>query len=178
MDQLHTLCQHSTATFHNSIPGFCTNHMHGHLPTQLLECGLQYWVHIPEWHQSPRPGFTASNAQPLSWELAGIHCVVLLGLSLFFLVVLLGLEYRSRLKFLRTSERLKTQRLLKSENSQKHRLIDPDVLKEQDAVERLDELDDYGLVVKNVSKAYGSTHLAVNNLSFAVGKGQCLDCWA
>ncbi|KAI1731160.1 ABC transporter domain-containing protein [Ditylenchus destructor] len=111
----------------------------------------------------------------LDWDVLGEHCVCLFALTIIYAAALLLVEYRSRFRFLRQMEKRRTQTLLKADSTseKKHRFIDSDVIKEQELVDKIQEIDDYGLVVKHLSKAYGKRHLAVNNLSFAVGKGHC-----
>ena len=115
-------------------------------------------------HQVPLPDIA-------TWELMGKHFFALFVNSLIFISILIIIEYRETIfKFLRRKERILTKRLV--EQSTYH-VLDKDVQHEQNLVNKIEDYSEYGLVVKGLAKAYSGQFLAVNNLSFAVKKGEC-----
>ncbi|KAI6182270.1 ATP-binding cassette sub-family A member 1 [Aphelenchoides bicaudatus] len=104
------------------------------------------------------------------WELMGKHIVCLFLSAIFYTLLLLIIEYRNVLfKFLRVFERKNTARLY-SQVDEKH--MDEDVKTEQDFVEKMDDFEGYGLVVKKLCKSYNKENLAVKGISFTVANGE------
>ncbi|KAH7728597.1 ABC transporterATP-binding protein [Aphelenchoides avenae] len=109
---------------------------------------------------------------PLMWDLMGKHCFCLFASGVLYWLLLLLNQYWSKIfKFLRYNERRKTRNLVQLTAVEGG--TDDDVKEEKHLVDSLSDYDDYGLVVKGLSKSYGDDQLAVNNVSFAVRKGQC-----
>ncbi|KAE9551192.1 hypothetical protein FO519_005605 [Halicephalobus sp. NKZ332] len=107
------------------------------------------------------------------WDLMGIHFFGLILDGLMFLIILILIEYKSVIfKILRKRERMLTRKLL-GKYHRDRKLLDEDVQREQNFVENLKGFEDYGLVVQGLSKAYNGEFLAVEDLSFAVEKGEC-----
>ena len=107
------------------------------------------------------------------WDLMGIHFFGLLLDGAFFLIVLFLIEYRDVFfKFIRKREQCLTRKLLEKYHRDR-KTLDEDVQREQTFVENLKNYEDYGLVVQGLSKAYSKEFLAVEDLSFAVEKGEC-----
>uniref|UniRef100_A0AC34QV07 ABC transporter domain-containing protein n=1 Tax=Panagrolaimus sp. JU765 TaxID=591449 RepID=A0AC34QV07_9BILA len=107
------------------------------------------------------------------WDLMGQHFFALIVDGLIFLIILGIIEYKHVIfKFLRRREQRTTRKLLEKYHKDR-KLLDEDVQREQTFVENIKNYDDYGLVVKGLSKGYSGEFLAVENLSFAVEKGEC-----
>jgi hypothetical protein len=87
---------------------------------------------------------------PLVWELMGKHCLCLFTSGILYWLILLLIEYRTQLlKFIWIRERFKTRKMVKDHNE---KLLDEDVRLERNLVDDITEFDDYGLVVKRLSK--------------------------
>lgn len=69
----------------------------------------------------------------------------------------------------RVFERRQTTRLYAEVNSSN---LDEDVKTEQEMVEKMDDFEDYGLVVKKLCKSYNNETLAVKGISFSVANGE------
>lgn len=114
---------------------------------------------------------------PLEWHLMGRHCFALFVEAIVFITILMIVEYRHLLcKFIRNWEKRRTEKLVQRKIRTEW---DDDVLREQEKVKdilRNDKTEEFGLVVDSLAKSYkpfkGKT-LAVNNVSFAINKGEC-----
>uniref|UniRef100_A0A7E4VBK1 ABC transporter domain-containing protein n=2 Tax=Panagrellus redivivus TaxID=6233 RepID=A0A7E4VBK1_PANRE len=107
------------------------------------------------------------------WQYMGKHLVALFIGAIAFTCILMAMEYHQiLLKFYQKRERALTSKLL-AEHELSEKQLDEDVEREQITVEEIENVDDYGLVVRHLAKAYNNEFLAVKGLSFAARKGEC-----
>ncbi|KAI6203529.1 ATP-binding cassette sub-family A member 1 [Aphelenchoides besseyi] len=121
-----------------------------------------------------RPDLAHELPIPLmsEWELMGKHISCLCFSAIFYLTVLMIIEYRDVLfKFMRVFEKKKTIQLY--EEQVNSGMLDEDVKTEQRMVEEMDEYDGYGVVVKKLCKTYNKQDLAVKGITFSVANGEC-----
>ncbi|KAK0426602.1 hypothetical protein QR680_009797 [Steinernema hermaphroditum] len=110
---------------------------------------------------------------PTEWRLMGKHFVCLAVLALIYALVIFFLEYRLLVfAIFRKMEKARTKRLV-AKKAESQTILDDDVLSEQTKVGLIEKQELYGLVVKNLAKSYSSKFLAVNDISFAVERGEC-----
>ncbi|VDM65473.1 unnamed protein product [Strongylus vulgaris] len=98
----------------------------------------------------------------------GKYCLCLLIHTIVAAITLFILE-KEPFGFLRRYEKMTTHRLLEGSKG----VSDDDVIAEKRRVDELEDTADNPLVVKDLAKSYTRKTLAVQNVSFAVDRGEC-----